>query len=115
MKAAALLYLIATATLASVGTNNGYELKQWADADDRVKAGSTFYRDREAGMFWIGYVTGVIETAVTGKLLCPPTMSMDMERVHAFIKKNLSRHPERLQEPAHHLIVTTLQPLYPCR
>lgn len=112
MKVAALLYLIATVVTA--GTNNGYELKQWADADDRVKAGSTFYRDREAGMFWIGYVTGVIETAVTGKLLCPPTMAMDLERVHAFIKKFLSLHRERLQEPAHHLIVTALQPLYPC-
>ena len=61
----------------------------------------------------LGYIIGSYDTSVVRKGLCvPPSVTHRQLRdtVYAFMLK----HPERLQEPAPHLIVAATVEAFPC-
>jgi hypothetical protein len=62
----------------------------------------------------LGYIIGSFDTSVVrGGICSPPNLTHGQVRdtVLAFMRK----HPERIQEPASHLIVAGMVEAFPCR
>jgi len=62
----------------------------------------------------LGYIIGSFDTSVVRGGICAPP-SLTHGQVRDTVLKFMRKHPERLQEPASHLIVTAMAEAFPCR
>jgi len=61
----------------------------------------------------LGYITGSYDTSVVRGGICAPP-SVTHGQVRDTVLKFMQKHPERLQEPAPHLIVAGMAEAFPC-
>ena len=62
----------------------------------------------------LGYIIGSFDTSVVRGGICTPT-SLTHGQVRDTVLEFMRKHPERLQEPASHLIVAAMAGAFPCR
>jgi hypothetical protein len=62
----------------------------------------------------LGYIIGSLDTSVVRGGMCPPP-SLTHGQVRDTVLEFMRKHPERLQEPAPHLIVAAMAEAFPCR
>jgi hypothetical protein len=62
----------------------------------------------------LGYIIGSFDTSVVRGGICSPP-SLTHGQVRDTVLEFMRKHPERLQEPASHLIVAAMAGAFPCR
>ena len=111
------LLTISAALLASSVSHasfyDGYKLKEFADADDRIDAGNSQTTDYSASARLSGFVLGVHDS-VDGILVCAPS-GVRAGQLVGIVKKYVREHPDKWNLPATTLVINALSSTFPCK
>lgn len=100
-------------TVASASFVDGYRLKKWSDASDRVQHGSNLPLDFAGESYLIGYVSGVSDIG-DGLAFCSP-VNARLGQLMGVVRKHLLANPEKWDQPAGTLVVEALRQAFPCK
>lgn len=112
---AAILVSVLTllSTVASAGFVDGYQLKTWSEATNRVQNGGDSPSDVHEEAYFIGYVSGVSDVA-DGAVFCSPP-NAKLGQLMGVVSKYLLANPEKWNQSAALLAVEALRQAFPCQ
>lgn len=92
---------------------DGYQLKEWSDADSRIDNGGKSSADFQKEAYFTGYVSGVHDI-VRGVIVCPP-QNAKLGQLMAVVRKYLLANPEKWNQSAGVLVLNALTQAFPCK
>ncbi len=111
----AAIVTIAVPTVSHAGYWDGFRLKEFSDADDRIDMGSSSSlkeADFQSAGWLFGYVAGVSDS-LAGILFCPPD-GISVGQALGIVKKFIRENPEELCMPAGMIVIKALSSAFPC-
>jgi len=100
-------------TVASAQFFDGYQLKTWFDARDRVERGNYTSADVQHQAYGLAYVAGVSDV-VTGITFCA-SPNVTVGQLLAVVRKHLLANPEKWDKSGAALVIDALQQAFPCK
>jgi hypothetical protein len=109
-----LLAALAVPNVSQAGLwGDGYQLKELADADDRIEIGNTQPADYQKVGSLTGFVVGVHD-AVDGILVCTPNQ-VKVGQIVGMVKKYVRENPDKWNRAASTLVINALSSAFPCK
>ncbi|GAA0221535.1 hypothetical protein GCM10009125_08290 [Castellaniella daejeonensis] len=99
--------------IASASFIDGYQLKKWSDASDRVARNSKEISDIHDEAFLIGYIAGASDVG-DGLTFCSPP-NAKLGQLMGVVRKYLLANPEKWNQPAGLLVLEALKQAFPCK
>lgn len=98
---------------ATISFWDGYQLKEWSDAVDRIAHNTTNSTDFLNNGYFTGYIVGVAEM-LDGLIICVPS-GVKVGQLRGIVQKYIKANPEKWNRPAGELVLDALKPAFPCR
>ena len=88
---------------------DGSKLHEWLLASKRADSKGADHRDYSDASLLYGYLEGVTDVALDGKLLCPLPGGMKVVQVEAVVYKWMNDHPELWHHDGASIVVAAMK------
>mgnify|MGYP003583309032 CR=1 FL=1 len=108
-----LALVLAVPCISHAGFFDGYQLKEWSDASDRIDSGKYAAGDSYNSAKFAGYVLGAHDT-LEGMLVCIPA-NAKAGQLMAVVGKYLRENPDQWDKAGFLLVGKALSSAFPCQ